>query len=355
MRRAFRTHVLPAVAMLSAGALTVSLVAAPAEAAPGRTRVSATLSASVTNPGGVVVVSGTVRDRGRTRRTVVLEQKIATGWLKVAKVRSRRTGAYAITVPTSWFYSSRLRTRVTRTRRHRGDTSRAHRLSVVPAYVPMGSPESWAPLVDHGDRFNPCRTLTYGINTSRATPDAATVTAGIHNAIALVSQATGVRFRFVGETSAMPLDEKVDRGEPTIVFAFTTDAETPLDLGPSIGARGGYDRTRWARDARGKRVDEARNGGVLYDLTDTATMTATQFQQLTLHEVGHVMGLGHVGPTDQYMNPGPAFYDLPLAYQAGDLTGLSEVGLQAGCLRPLRHGRTPALARRPVTEVVTLD
>jgi hypothetical protein len=340
--------------MLSAGALTVSLVASPAEAAPRRTRVSATLSASVTNPGGVVVVSGVVKDKGKTRRTVVLEQKIATGWRKVAKARSRRTGAYAMTVPTSWFYSSKMRTRVTKTRRHRGDTSRAHRLSVVPAYTPMGSADSWAPLVGRGDRFNPCRTLTYGINTSRATPDAGTVSAGIHSTIALVSQATGIRFKFVGETSAMPLDQKFSRTEPTIVFAFTTDAEYADDLGPAVAARGGYDRTRWARDARGKRVHEARNGGVVYDLTDTATMTPTQFQQLTLHEVGHVMGLGHVGPTDQYMNPGPAFYDLPLAYQAGDLNGLSRIGLQAGCLRPLRHGRTPALDPRPVTEAVTL-
>jgi hypothetical protein len=355
MRRLSRSPVLSAVAMLSAGALTVSLVAAPAEAAPRRTRVSATLSASTTNPGGVVVVSGTVKDKGKTKRTVVLEQKIATGWRKVAKVRSRRTGAYAMTVPTSWFYSSRLRTRVVKTRRHRGDTSRARRLSVVPAYVPMGSPETWAPLGGYGDRFDPCRTLTYGINTSRATPDAGTVSTGIHNAIALVSQATGVRFRFVGETGAMPLDEKFTRSEPTIVFAFTTDAESPHDLGPTTAARGGYDRTRWARDARGKRVYEALNGGVVYDLTDTATMTPTQFQQLTLHELGHVMGLGHVAPTDQYMNPGPAFYDLPLAYQAGDLNGLSKVGLQAGCLRPLRHGRTPALEPRPVPVAVTLD
>ena len=77
----------------------------------------------------------------------------------------------------------------------------------------------------------------------------------------------------------------------------------------------------------------------MYDLTDTATMTAAQFQQLTLHEVGHVMGLGHVGPTDQHMTAGAELYDLPLSYQAGDLNGLSKVGLQAGDLRPARSGR----------------
>ena len=355
MRRPTRTPVLAAVAMLSTSVLTVSLLAAPADAALGRTRLSGTLSADLSNPGGVVVMSGTVKDKGKQRRTVVLEQKIASGWRKVDKVRSSRTGAYAITVPTTWFYSSKLRTRVVRTRKLRGDASRSHRMSVVPAYVPLGSPDSWTSLGDTRDRWNPCRTLTYGINTSRATPDAATVSTGIHNTIALVSQATGVRFKFVGETSAMPLDRKFTRKEPKIVFGFTTDAETKLDLGPVTAARGGFDRTRAARDARGKRVWEAVHGGVLYDLTDTATMTAAQFQQLTLHEVGHVMGLGHVPATDQYMTAGPELYDLPLSYQAGDLNGFSKVGLQAGCLRPLRWSRKQALYRVPVPVVRTLD
>ena len=355
MRRLTRTPVLATVAMLSTSVLTVSLLAAPAEAASRKSRVSGALSATVSNPGGVVVMAGTVKDKGKQKRTIVLEQKIASGWRKIDKVRSDRSGAYAVTVPTTWFYSSQLRTRVVRTRKLRGDTSRAHRMSVVPAYTPLGSPDSWARLSRYGDRFNPCRTVTYGINSSRATPDAATVATGIHNTIALVAQATGVRFKFVGETAAMPFDKKFGGKDPKLVFGFTTDPETKLDLGPSVAARGGSDRTRWARNARGQRILQTIHGGVLYDLTDTATMTADQFQQLTLHEVGHVMGLGHVAPTDQYMTAGPELYALPLSYQAGDLNGLSKVGLQAGCIRPLRGHRKHVLERLPVPVATTLD
>ena len=188
-----------------------------------------------------------------------------------------------------------------------------------------------------------------------APPDAATVATGIHTTIALVAQATGVQFKFVGETAAMPFDKKFGRKDPRLVFGFTTDPETKLDLGPSVAARGGSDRTRWARNARGRRILQTIHGGVLYDLTDTATMTATQFQQLTLHEVGHVMGLGHVAPTDQYMTAGPELYDLPLSYQAGDLNGLSKVGLEAGCIRPLRGHRKQVLDRLPVPLATTLD
>lgn len=355
MRRPLRTHVLAAVAIVGTGVLTASLLAPPAQAASGRTRVSGTLSATVTNPGGMVVMNGTVKDKGDHVRKVVLEQKIASGWRKVAKATSDASGAYGITVPTTWFYSSQLRTRVVKTRKLGGDTSRSHRFSVVPAYAPLGSPDSWARLSKFGDRFNPCRTVTYGVNTSRATPDAASVTAGIQATIALVSQATGVRFEFVGETGAMPFDKRFGSKDPRLVFAFTTDAETRLDLGPSVAARGGSDRTRWARDARGRRILETVHGGVLYDLDDTATMTPTQFEQLTLHEVGHVMGLGHIAATDQYMTPGAELYNLPLAYQAGDLNGLSKVGLQAGCVRALRAGRRAALDRMPVPVATTLD
>lgn len=355
MRRLVRTPVLATVAMLSTTVLTVSLLSAPAHAAR-KTRVSGTLSATTANPGVTpVTISGHVKAKakGKKKRTVLLEQKIASGWRKVARTRSDSTGAYAMTVPTDWFYSSTLRARVVRNRTYRGATSRADVLSVVPGYVPVGSPTSWMRLRKEGDRWNPCQTVTYGINSSRATPDAGTVATGIHNTIALVSQATGVRFRFTGETSAEPFDRKFTRKEPMLVFAFTTDGETPLDLGGSYAARGGSDRTVWSRDARGKRILRIRNGGVLYDLTDTAQMTAAQFQQLTLHEMGHAMGLGHVPATDQYMTAGPELYNLPMAYQAGDLTGLAKVGLQAGCIEPLRAGRRTALDRVAVPDGVT--
>ena len=355
MHRLTRTPALAAVAMLSTSVLTVSLLATPAEAAPRKTRLSGTLSVAEATPGGAVVMSGTVKDKGKQKRTVVLEQKIASGWRKVDKVRSSRSGAYAVSVPTDWFYSTKLRTRVVKTRKFRGDTSRAHRMRVIPAYAPLGSSSSWAKISRYGDRFNPCRTITYGINTSRATPDAGTVSLGIQNTIALVAQATGVRFKFVGETSAMPFDRKFKRKDPKLVFGFTTDAETKLDLGPTVAARGGSDRTRWARNARGQRILQAIHGGVIYDLNDTAIMTAAQFQQLTLHEVGHVMGLGHVGPTDQYMTAGAELYDLPLSYQAGDLNGMSKVGLQAGCVRPLRSRGKAVLGRLPVPVATTLD
>jgi hypothetical protein len=355
MRRHARTPVLTTVALLGTSALTVSLLAAPADAGPRRTRVMGDLTATVSHPGGAVVMVGRVKDKGKHERTVVLEQKIASGWRKVGKTRTSRAGVYSVAVPTHWFHSSKLRARVTKNRKLRGGTSRSRRFSVVPAYTPMGSADQWGWLSSYQHHFNPCKTVTYGINTSRATPDAATVTAGIHNTIGLVAQATGIRFRFVGETSAMPYDGKVRRKDPDLVFGFTTDAETRLDLGPSVAARGGSDKSRWARNARGKRIAESLSAGVIYDLTDTATMTAAQFQGLTMHEVGHAMGLAHTSDPYQFMTPGEPAYVLPHQYGAGDLTGFSKLGLESGCLRPFRFHRKPVLPRLPVPVVTSVD
>ena len=78
MRRHARTPVLTTVALLGTSALTVSLLPAPAQAGPRTSRVSGALTASVSHPGGSVAVVGKVKDKGKHRRTVVLEQKVAS-------------------------------------------------------------------------------------------------------------------------------------------------------------------------------------------------------------------------------------------------------------------------------------
>jgi hypothetical protein len=52
---------------------------------------------------------------------------------------------------------------------------------------------------------------------------------------------------------------------------------------------------------------------------------------LLLHEIGHLVGLGHVEDPGQVMYPvaGPG---APTAYGPGDRAGLSRLGTAAGCL-----------------------
>jgi hypothetical protein len=51
-----------------------------------------------------------------------------------------------------------------------------------------------------------------------------------------------------------------------------------------------------------------------------------------LHELGHVMGLGHIGSAYQIMQPSSDNNAIAAIYGAGDLTGLRQLGRAAGCL-----------------------
>lgn len=57
---------------------------------------------------------------------------------------------------------------------------------------------------------------------------------------------------------------------------------------------------------------------------DTATVTA-----VLMHEVGHVVGLGHYNDTKQVMNP--VIYNTTGLWGRGDWHGLSSIGRSAGC------------------------
>lgn len=322
--------------VLSAGLVPVSSQAASAARKP--TKVKATFSARQAVSGAPVVVTGKVKDRGRRKRVVILEQKLGSDWRKVDRARTTKTGEFSLAVPTHWFYSSKVRVRTPRARRSPGDASRAVRMQVVPGYVPLGSRDSWAHISKTKIRTNPCKPVSYGINSAGALPDPASAAAAIHHSVALVAQATGIRFTFTGETTAVPFDKVHRRSDPKLVFAWVRDEDTRLDLGPSVAARGGADKARWARSSRGRRVAEATTMGVIYDAAEPY-MPAADMYHLTMHEVGHALGLGHVAPIDQHMTPGAEGYDLPTSYSAGDLFGLAHVGLQQGCLRPFRGGR----------------
>jgi hypothetical protein len=269
---------------------------------------------------------------------VILEQRIGSGWRKVDKAKTSKRGDFTLAVPNHWFYSSKMRVRTPRARRSPGDASRAVRMQIVPSYAPLGSRNSWTHIAKSKIRANPCRPISYGINSAGALPDPASAAAAIHHSVALVAQATGIRFKFTGETAAVPFDKMHRKRDPKLVFGWVRDEDTRLDLGESFAARGGADKARWARNSRGRRVVEAATMGVIYDAGEPY-MTAADMYHLTMHELGHAMGLGHVGPVDQHMASSAEAYNLPNYFSAGDLNGLAHVGLQQGCLRPFRGGR----------------
>jgi hypothetical protein len=154
--------------------------------------------------------------------------------------------------------------------------------------------------------------------------------AAITAAIARVSQVTGLQFVNDGGTDeASTLDRKIfqperygDRWAPVLI-AWESDVQNPALAGDIVGEGGS--------------TAVSLGGGPQVLVTGTLSLDAGQFpgilhrrngpaiaRAIILHELGHLVGLGHVQDDKQLMYP--KTHGNVLDYATGDLTGLAAVG-----------------------------
>jgi hypothetical protein len=97
-----------------------------------------------------------------------------------------------------------------------------------------------------------------------------------------------------------------------------------------------------ARTAKGDRALQITRSGLVLDKTFSAPAGfagPNARGSIIVHELGHVVGLGHTSQQIQQMYPS-AVNLADGVYQAGDLAGLRHVGLMTGCLSKVhRFGR----------------
>jgi len=186
-------------------------------------------------------------------------------------------------------------------------------------------------------RWNPCAPIHFVTNLAEAPPGAL---AEVNQAVAAVSAATGISFVWDGATSELPsLARPVsnrqaypESTESPVLIAWAGPSDT--DLYGSNPNLTGVGLASWVNIAGGQRAYVT--GQIAINTVTTATMrpgfgAGITVGQLLLHELGHVMGLGHTTDPTQIMFP----VQLPLpsaSYGAGDLTGLAHLGAAAGCL-----------------------
>ena len=129
----------------------------------------------------------------------------------------------------------------------------------------------------------PCGPISYVVNPAGAPEDYAEV---VHGAVGRVAKESGFRFSFAGETTQPLLTSDIHRLGPVLI-AWTA-------LEERIAGRAG---SAWNRDA-----DTYRTGSVRLDrewFNSDASLESRQ--AVVMHELGHVLGLGHVDDRHQLM------------------------------------------------------
>ena len=201
-------------------------------------------------------------------------------------------------------------------------------------YVPKGEAYEYTLLVPWVSRWDPCHVIGWRVRTRDARPNGAL--ADTRAAFWRLGQVTGLTFRYRGHTAGIPQWDSHAwfPADTQIVIAWAPPWRSTLFTvtpeGDAVAGAfylGGYhntDGTPAERIARAGVVIDSRlrlHGGYGRGITRG---------DMLLHELGHVMGLGHYESTDEAMNPyltrGPA------RFGRGDLAGLTVQGARAGCL-----------------------
>lgn len=203
--------------------------------------------------------------------------------------------------------------------------------------VPLGSPPAGVPegphvfvaTQDDGSTpvaWDPCRTVHYVVRPDHAPPGGDVVLA---DAFARLTEVTGLQFVADGPTDEaddsgrepFQPDRYGDRWAPVLV-TWQTEEENPDFLTDTVGMAGS--------------LPVSVSDGPLVFVTGVVQLDAAWFadalattegttaaRAVVLHELGHLVGLGHVGAPDQLMHPAGAG---PVDFAAGDLQGLAALG-----------------------------
>jgi hypothetical protein len=171
--------------------------------------------------------------------------------------------------------------------------------------------------------YSPCRPIHYVVNTAKAPAGSEVL---VEAAVDRVSEATGFHFVFDGQVDEKPSAEREsfqpdrygDMWAPVLI-SWTDPATVPSLAGDTVGLGGstrvkhpagytGYVSGQISLDAPQFRQILARPGG------------HAQGAAVIMHELAHVLGLGHVADSSQLMFE----HGTPLTdFASGDLTGLS--------------------------------
>lgn len=202
---------------------------------------------------------------------------------------------------------------------------RPHRVAPPVAVTTSGTHAFMATVAGQPVTYDPCHTIRYALNLNEAPAGSEAV---LGNAINEVERATGLRFEYVGITHREPLDKEPTtsrfgiKDAPPVTISWATPAEAPMLAGDIAGYAGS---SYLVVDGR---PTHYVTGRVVLDAPTYASLVqspagAAEARAITMHELGHLVGLAHVDDPAELMyrkNTGQQ------QFGAGDLAGLARLG-----------------------------
>jgi hypothetical protein len=199
----------------------------------------------------------------------------------------------------------------------------------------------WSPCQVSSTGATTTHTITYRVNTAGAVSRVKLV----QQALARVTSATGLHFRYLGTTSYIPHNA---------VIHYPTGNQYVFDAAQQRRRTGAELVVAWANASATNLLpgSEAGSGTVSWSASPTSQLRVVEAAvlmrrgvsmrsgfaaggsvgTLLLHELGHAVGLNHVSTRSQIMYPTLGSWT-PSGYNSGDLAGLRLLGRAAGCFR----------------------
>ena len=329
MSRSARRALVPCALMT---VFVMAMFVTPARAVLGS--VTADWPAAKVSRGSSVSVTGHVSGL-ELGDGVFLQQRVLGGWRNITKVRLDAYRNYRLPVPTWWVGTRTYRVITTSLLNTTilGTPSTSWTVDVVPTYNPPGYESQYKYSTSTPSRWDPCRTIGYRVNARQATSGAIL---DVKGAFKRLGRATGFNFVYRGTTTGIPQNggNSWYPAGTNIVVAWARPSQSSMlrlfsnavGVGSAITS-GGY------VNGDGTSVNRILRGAVVINSERhyrAGFGTGNTRGDIVLHELGHTMGLSHVGASKQIMYPmvtsGPALLG------KGDLGGLERRGARLGCV-----------------------
>ncbi len=325
-----RFHVPTSSARSLALVAAAAVVAVPLLAAPGASAAAPSVSWSDRSVVAGRAMTATVRAASVDGASVGLQRKYPEGW-RVADPTPRVTSAgLVLDVPTDQYGTFSYR--VVATKQGTASATDPVTVKVSPPYAPAGSAASHAFMSSPRWLWDSCDgPITWKFNPASAPSGGREQVAGSFDR---VHAATGLDFTYAGTTDVPPKPSDPGASGADIVVGWIGGQTFAERHGSAVGV-GGAAYWRDQRLFNGTRVNRAFEGGVVLnagynDRLGNGFGSGTTWGDVLMHEIGHVVGLGHVGSEKQMMFG--RITARAARWGAGDLAGFRKVGDTMGCV-----------------------